>query len=745
MTSRLLMRVLSLFLAVPILAEGSPQPVASSPPEQEVETPQVDARAGDEAESKETSAAKKKTAVEEPHFGEVIEVVGHYLNRTGTSDSASAGSYTSELIEDRPLLRPGEVEELVPGMIVTQHSGAGKANQYFLRGFNLDHGTDFSTTIASVPVNLPTNAHGQGYMDLNFLIPELVTHVDYVKGPYYAHKGDFSSAGGEDIFYATELPQTLLLGTAGSYNYYRALGATSPDLAGGKLLLAFEFMHEDGPWEVSEDFRKFNGVLRWTRPLAGGTLSILAMGYNGQWNATNQVAQRAITSGEIGYFGTLSPSDGGSSHRYILSTEWEGEAAGGRLRVDVHAVHYQLDLFSDFTNLLVDPVNGDQMEQMEHRWFEGTSGTFSWSAPVAGMQLSWRAGWEGRIDEIDPIGLFHTVDTQRIQTWSLNHVREANGALWGELDARATPWLQVLLGLRGTEYYFDVESNDPRNSGTRTAGLVLPKATLVFGPWTRTEFFANFGLGYHSNDARGITATIDAKTGLPIQPVTPLPKSLGAEAGVRTRVVPHLQSSLDFWLLDLDSELVWDADNGTNTPSAPTRRVGVEWANSYQPIPWLLFDLNVAFSRATFKENDPTTGELAGQPVPEAIRWTVAAGASIHQLGPWSASLFLRYFGSRVLCTEGTCGGNGGAANGTPVWSTGSALLNGQVSYHLTRDVKLALEGLNLLNSKVDDITYYYQTRQFWESPAQYPEGIWDHEVHPSEPFELRGTVTVQL
>jgi outer membrane receptor protein involved in Fe transport len=215
---------------------------------------------------------------------------------------------------------------------------------------------------------------------------------------------------------------------------------------------------------------------------------------------------------------------------------------------------------------------------------------------------------------------------------------------------------------------------------------------------------------------------------------------MGAEVGIRTELVPQLQSSLDFWVLDLDSELIWDADKGTNTASAPTRRLGVEWANSYQPFRWLFVDLNVAFSQATFRQNDPTSGELAGQPVPEAVRWTVAAGASIRRLGPWSAGLFWRYFGPRIICTEGSCGGSGGAANGTPIWSRSSGLLNGQVSYELTRNVKVSLEGLNLLNSKVDDIAYYYQTRQSWESQAS-----WGYEVHPSEPFELRGTVVVQF
>ncbi len=680
-----------------------------------------------------------------PVMGEEIEVVGHYLNEVGTSDSASAGTYTRELIEDRPLLRPGEVLELVPGLIVTQHSGAGKANQFFLRGFNLDHGTDFATYVEGVPVNLPTHAHGQGYMDLNWLIPELISHADYWKGPYYAENGDFSSAGAERIYYARELPRMLFLGTYGSYSHARALAALSPEVGGGRLLFALEGAHEDGPWEVGEAFWKVNGVLRWTRELGNGTLSILGTAYWGQWNATNQVPQRAIDSGEIGRFGSLSPSDGGWSHRINLSLSWEGEAAGGRLRAQVYAVNSGVELFSNFTYFLDDPVNGDQIEQMERRWFEGTSGHWTWNSTIDGVDLSWEAGWDARLDQIDPLGLFSTAERTRLSTVSVDEVLQASGALWGQVGARFTPWFRALLGLRGTAYYFDVRSSTPLNSGTATAGLLLPKATLTFGPWARTEVFANFGEGYHSNDARGITATVDSRTGQPIPRVTALAKSFGGEIGVRTQIVPHLQSSLDVWILHLESELVWDADRGTTAPSAPTRRIGVEWANSYQPLPWLLFDLNVAWSQAVFTGDDATTGELKGQPVPEAIAWTVAGGVTVRHLGPWSASLFVRYFGPRVLCTEGTCGGTGGPANATPISSASSTILNGQVSYQLTKDVKLSLEVLNLLNLGSNDITYYYRSRLKTESPAQYPDGIFDDMVHPSEPIQFRGTVSVRL
>jgi len=710
-----------------------------------VARPDEETRTGETERNQEFAPASQTFAPGAPAMGEEIEVVGHYLNPVGASDSASAGTFTSELIEDRPLLRPGEVLELVPGLIVTQHSGAGKANQFFLRGFNLDHGTDFATYVEGIPVNLPTHAHGQGYMDLNWLIPELISRADYWKGPYYAENGDFSSAGAARIYYARELSQMLFLGTYGSYNYARGLVAGSPEVGGGRLLFALEGAHQDGPWEVPEAFWKVNGVLRWTRPLGTGTLTLLGTGYWGQWNATNQVPQRAIDSGEIGDFGSLSPSDGGWSHRFNLSAAWEGEAAGGRLRAQVYAVNYGLELFSNFTYFLTDPVNGDQMEQMERRWFEGTSGHWTWNSSMGGMDVSWEAGWDARFDQINPIGLFSTAERKRLSTVSLDNVFQADGALWGQVAARITPWFRAVLGLRGTAYYFDVKANNPLNSGTSSAALLLPKATLTFGPWARTELFLNFGQGYHSNDARGITATVDARTGEPIARVTALPKSTGGEVGVRTEMIPHLQSSLDVWILYLDSELVWDADEGTTRPSAPTRRLGVEWANSYQPLPWLLFDLNVAWSQAVFTSDDATTGELKGQPVPEAIAWTLAGGVTIRQLGPWSASLFVRYFGPRVLCTEGTCGGTGGPANATPIYSTSSTLLNGQVSYQLTKNVSVTLEVLNLLNLKANDITYYYQSRLKNESPAQYPDGIWDYMIHPSEPIQFRGTLTVRL
>jgi TonB family protein len=674
-------------------------------------------------------------------YNEEIEVQGHYLNRVGTTDAASAGSYTHQLIEDRPLLRPGEIEELVPGLIITQHSGAGKANQFLLRGFNLDHGTDFATTLDGIPVNLPAHAHGQGYDDLNFIIPELIGHVDYFKGPYYAAKGDFASAGAADLFYVDSLLQNRLEVIGGSYGYYRTLAAASPELAGGTLLVALEAAHQDGPWVVPENYSKYNSVIRYMRPIGEGLLSLMAQGYSGEWNATDQIALRSVTSKTLSRFGGEDPSDGGKSHRFTFSANWDQELGGGRLHATAFASKYDLDLFSNFTYFLDDPVNGDQMEQQEHRWYEGFNGVWQKNLSLFGLPQRVELGWDGRIDHVDPLGLYHTVGRVRLNIWSLDAVTQSSGALYGTIDTHFASRLRLSLGLRATAYDFQVNSADTRNSGSETDGLLLPKVSLIFGPWAKTELFLNFGEDYHSNDARGVTATIDAKSGDSIPKVSALPKSLGYEAGLRTEILPKVQASIAFWVLDLDSELVWDADAGTTVPSARTRREGVEFSTRYQPIRWLLFDLDAAFSRARFRDFDP-----AGQSVPEGIESAISAGASIHNLGPWSASLFMRYFGPRALTQDDS------------VRSGDSLLLNSQASYNVTKNLRFSVDVFNIFDAEPDDIAYYYASRLKGEAALTTDQckpilakglpcqaGVNDIHFHPTEPRSLRVAMVLSL
>jgi len=647
-------------------------------------------------------------------LSEEIEVTGaHYENAVGTSDAASAGRIGRELVEDRPILRPGELLELVPGLVITQHSGAGKANQYFLRGFNLDHGTDFATTLDGVPLNLRTHAHGQGYTDLNFLIPELVQRVDYFKGPYFAEKGDFASAGAADIHSAETLPKNLVSLTGGSFLYGRALFAGSPELAGGNLLYGLELFHDDGPWVRPDDYRRLNGVLRYTRREGDRRWSATAMGYVGDWNATDQVPQRAVNSGAIDRFGAVDNTTGGRTHRFSLSGDYRQTLGESLIEANVYAVKYRLNLFSDFTYFVADPVNGDQIEQADDRWMFGTSGEWTWASQQTPLHLS--AGWEARHDRIEPVGLYATAAQVRLRTVRQDAVRETSAALFAEATLNLTRWLRATGGLRYDHYWFDVASDLPANSGNGDAGRVSPKASLVFGPWAKTEAFANFGLGFHSNDARGVTTHVDPASGVAVTPVTPLVQTRGAEVGLRSEFLHDVQTSLALWRLDMDSELLFTGDAGTTEPSRPSRRYGVEWDAQWHPLHWLVFDVMLAWSHARFTDGAPDH-------IPGSIEWMSSAGVTLHELGPFRASLFMRYFGPRPLVEDDS------------VRSTASTLFNLQTSYDFTAWARLSLEVFNLFDAQVDDIAYFYASRLRGEPGA----GVDDVHFHPAIPRNFR-------
>jgi len=676
--------------------------------------------------------AEETPAGAAPQYGEEIQVTAHYENAVGSSEAASAGTITHQLVEDRPILRPGEVLELVPGLVITQHSGAGKANQYFLRGFNLDHGTDFLTTLDGVPVNLRTHAHGQGYTDLNFLIPELIQRIEYFKGPYFASKGDFASAGGADIHYVESLPEHLVQLTAGSFLYGRALLAGSPGLGGGKLLYGLELSHDDGPWVRPDDYRRLNGVLRYTLGAGDAKLRLTAMGYAGLWNGTDQVPLRAVQSGQIGRFGNVDPTTGGKTHRFSLSAEYQQNLGSAVLQAVAYGVKYRLSLFSDFTYFLRDPVNGDQFEQLDDRWQLGTSGNLAWTTGIGAVVLRSRVGWEARHDRIDPIGLYDTAAQQRLRVVRQDVVRETSGGLFAEEEASLAPWLRAIAGLRYDHYFFDVTSGNPANSGRADAGRLSPKLSAILGPWAKTELFANFGFGFHSNDARGVTTTVDPRSGDPVQRVTPLVPTRGGEIGVRTEIVPSVESSLALWRLDIDSELVFTGDAGTTEPSRASRRWGLEWNTRWRPIRWLLFDLDVAWSHARFTTPDPDPA-VTGDHIPGAIGTAVSAGAAIHELGPWSASLYARYFGPRPLVEDDS------------KRSTASTLFNGYVSYRLTQKARLSLDVLNLFNAQVDDIAYFYRSRLPGEPCFVRPflgcdkaSGVEGIHFHPAENRSVR-------
>ena len=663
-----------------------------------------------------------------------VDIEGrHYDNALGSSDAASQGVVRAEMLKSRPLLRPGEVLETVPGLVVTQHSGDGKANQYFLRGFNLDHGTDFATTISGMPVNMPTHAHGQGYSDLNFLIPELVDRIEYRKGPYFAKNGDFGAAGSADIVYRTSLDAPFAQATLGEKGYLRLVGAGSTAMAAGTTLLgAVEVMRNEGPWSLKEGLHRTNGMVT----LAGGTSasgwSATLMGYDAKWRSTDQVPQRLIDAGTylgkpFGRFDAVDPSDGGQTSRSSLSANWRDTGARGTTQVAGYAMHYTLKLFSNFTYLMDRPDMGDQFSQQDSRNVFGLSASRSFDHSWGPFSARSEVGLQARHDRIH-VGLFESKNRAITDTTRVDDVRETLLGTYAQTAVEFHPRLRGLFGVRADRVEARVDSLlQALNTGSASRSLVSPKLSLVFGPWSKTEFFVNAGSGYHSNDARGMTTTADPKTGDPLERVPGLVRARGSELGLRTEAIAGLQSSLALWRLDFASELTYSGDAGTTSPNGPSRRYGVEWNNHWVPQPWLLFDLDLAWTHARFKENqsdDITTGPF----VPNSVDRVFTGTVTLKDLGPWTVSLTERYIGSGALTSDDS------------VRSRSSLVGNLRVSRKLSPNSTLTLDVLNVFDRRYNDIEYYYATQLRGE-----PAPVNDKVIHPGEPRTARATLQVRF
>ncbi len=563
----------------------------------------------------------------------------------GVADSATEGVVTPRQLEERPILRTGELLETVPGLATSQHSGEGKANQYYLRGFNLDHGTDLATFVAGIPVNMPTHGHGQGYSDIAFLIPELVSGIQYRKGPYFAEEGNFSAAGAVHVNLANVLEQGVARLEAGGNGFRRGVFAVSPKAFGGTLLLAGEGFHNDGPWERKDDYRRFNGLARFSKESGASAFSFTLQGYDGRWNATDQVPGRAIESGLIGRFGTLDGSNGGTSSRYSASFDWQRSGDSTLTRVSAYGLSYDLNLFSNFTYFLDDPVNGDQFEQEDKRVVTGVKASHRMLFEVFGKPFDLTLGLDTRNDNIAAVGLYRTRQRERLETVRADRVVQTSGALYAQGAVALTDKLRATLGFRADAFRFRVTSlSNAANSGRDTDALVSPKAGLVLGPFAKTEIYLNGGYGYHSNDARGTTITVDPTSGEPVSRVDPLVRARGAELGVRTTAIPGVQITAALWGLSLDSELLFVGDAGTTEASRPSRRQGVEIATYWAPVRGLTLDADLAFSGARFTDDDP-----AGDRIPGAVERVISAGATYDDPSGLFGGLRVRHIGPRAL------------------------------------------------------------------------------------------------
>src|SRR5688572_15959447 len=602
-------------------------------------------------------------------FRNLAEIANPAENLVGVASAGSEGAITAAQLAVRPVNRAAEVLETVPGMIISQHSGEGKANQYYLRGFNLDHGFDFAQTVAGIPVNMPTHAHAQGYADSNFLIPELVSGVQFRKGPYYAENGDFSSAGSANINYFNVLERPLVTITGGSFDYGRFLAAASPKVGKGNLLTAFEWERDNGPWVSPNGKDKFNGLARYTQGNSRNGFSFTFLGFNNHWHSTDQIPQRAVDAGLIDRFGFIEETDGGETCRYAGIFDYQRSGTNDSTRVTAYTQRYGVQLFHNFTYFMDDPFNGDQFEQFERRGTTGAKLTHRRLMHVAERHLETAFGVDVRNDNVGgPLGLYHTVATERIETIRADKAKQTSIGMFVDSEIEWAPKLRTTFGVRGDVYRWNITSNNPLNSGKEISGIVSPKVSAAFGPFGGTELYANWGLGFHSNSGLGIVLNVDPISGDAVTPSPAFARSQGAEFGVRTVRFKRAQTTVTAWYLDFDSELIYVGDSGSTEDGPGSRRMGVEITNYIYPHPWVNFDIDVSFSRARFQ--DVPAGEDF---VPGALNRVISAGVEVNppagvRSGPFGG-LRLRHFGPRPLIEDAS------------IESKQTSIVNGEIGY----------------------------------------------------------------
>jgi outer membrane receptor protein involved in Fe transport len=700
---------------------------------------------------------------------ETVIVTAKRRQLLGHAATASEGVVDEKELQLTPAYRPGQLLETVPGLEVTLHSGEGKANQYLMRGYNLDHGTDLATYVDAMPINQPTHAHGQGYTDLNFLIPELENGLSYTKGPYYANVGDFGAVGSVRLNLRDAIP-TQMSATAGSLGFERLFAAGSEPAGKGTLLEAVELQHYDGPFVQPDDARKENAVLRYSQGGTENGFSLTGMVYHQVWTNTTDIPERAIAADDVpNRFGTLDPSDGGHALRASLSAETGQDVGPGTFAASTYDIYNQLHIFNDFTHYLVDPVHGDQEDQFENRNVLGGAATYVLPIQIARLGNELEAGIAARNDMLvlgrlpsegqQPLTLAQTTGDPPSYR-NKDRVNLLAGAIYIQATTHWTQSIRTVLGLRDdTQYGTDHDGYAAlhelagyTNGGTKSQSLLQPKGSLIYAPLNELEIYLSAGEGFHSADLRGVNQDKSVDLGLPGTPL--LAKQVGEEIGLRAQPYNNLTFTCALYNLWQQSETIIDPDVGQDTAGPPSRRYGLEVNIIWQIRKWLEFYGSFSANHTRFTQNfDDGTGHL-GEYITDAPADTGSAALYLIDLGPWRGGLDYRYLGNYPL-SSGPCV-NSAAVHDFPRVATSCAnapTAQGQVNgkgygqvnlnlrYQFPQGWSLSAGIYNVLNTHAAAAEFWYVDRLKSEIAA-YPNGRADIHEHPLEPLMARFTIT---
>ena len=653
------------------------------------------------------------------HVDEMLEevtVTGRKKVLVGEARSASEGVISQVDIYKRPVQRPGDILEAVPGLIVTQHSGSGKSNQLYLRGFNLDHGTDFATWIDGMPVNMRSHGHGQGYTDINFLMPEIIEEMSFVKGPYHSEIGDFSSAGGVHIQTIDQLDKKSIKIGLGENGFNRILAMGSKKIESEVITGALELQGYDGPWiDITEDVNKVNGFFKFARNNELGKRSITAMIYDNEWNSADQIPSRAISEGIIDDFGSLDKTLGGSTRRMSVSSEYSHDHKTNKVVWRSYIIGYELDLWSNFTYLLDDPVGGDQFKQRDKRTIFGGSYENLWVGNTESF-TEHRFGIDFRHDAVDEVGLYRSREREIMGPIREDQVDESSISSFYEMSFDLRSSWRAVLGIRADAFKFKVNSKDYNLTDDDSDFILSPKASIAYAFSDNNEMYFSYGNGFHSNDARGVITFADSIAEEKLSPADPLVKSTGFEWGIKALINEQLNTSLAVWSLELDSELLFVGDAGNTEANRPSKRWGIEFNNLWSINEIWSLEADFAYSNAKFNDDD-----LENRSVPGSLKNVASGILSAEYPSGFFASFSFRYFGEVPLIEDGS------------IKSEGSTYANLALGW-LMDDWQVQLDILNIFDSNDHDIDYFYASRLAGE-PAN---GYEDIHYHIFEPRQIR-------
>ena len=681
---------LALMAAAPALAqEATPAETSGPAPDQPSEQP------GGQTDDK----------------GNTIVIYGRAIEQIGEAQSASEGVVGYADLSTRPISRAAELVEVIPGMIATEHSSGGKANQYFLRGFNLDHGTDFGGFIDGVPINQRSHPHMSGYLDLNLLMADLVERVEFKKGVQYADNGDYTAAGSASFVLYDKLPNNYVQLRADAEGEYKVNAAGSWDIGEGTLLAAATHEGGDGSFDLPARLDKNIVYVKYSQPLSLGAmgdarLRLGFIGYTNDWVATDQIPLRAVENGTIDRFGFIDPTNGGVSRRYIASAGLEWDDAS----VLAYVQRSELNLFHNFTYFL-DPVLGDQVEQVERRNAAGARARIERDFNLFGVKAEGRLGADTHFDWMDESSLYKTTARVRTSAISQNAVDVMSADVWGDITLHWTDRFRTTFGLRADYVDGSVETPVAANQGSDSGVQWSPKVNIAYTLTDDLEIYAGAGLGFHSNNIIGVVQTVDPVAGTPVDAPSLFSESRGGEIGVRWEPDSTFNLSAAVFALDFDSELIYVGDAGISEPSDPTRRYGFEVASFWNPVDWLAFDASYAFSHSRFKDTPAGLDR-----VPNTVEGVAAAGVTWLPGDGWEGSLRVRYLGPGPLIEDNS------------IRAPSTTLVNAGISKDFGM-FEIGIDALNLLDSDDFDMVYFYESQL--QGEAAPVEDIHFHPTHP--------------